>query len=174
MISIYYLIKFSCCSAETKYRCQNDTINLNVSHIFDRLKLWRYVQCPWLHVQTPNQASFPVFMDRTLKAHDAAHDHDVSRTPLLHVRHHFFDHADDTEEVGLKHFLHLLDADALHRSQQAHAGVVDWRETHEHTDDALLVPPNTTDIKTFEWSWRLDMKWYIWVVHAVLLAFPQK
>lgn len=34
MISIYYLIKFSCCSAETKYRCQNDTINLNFFNTF--------------------------------------------------------------------------------------------------------------------------------------------
>lgn len=130
------------------------------SEFFIQFWLWRYIffclniwaQCSRLHVQTPNRVSFPVFMDRTLKTHDTAHDHDVSWTPLLHVRHHFFDHANDTEEVGLEHFLHLLDADALHRSQQAHAGVVDWRETHEHTDDALPAPP-TPQISTFEWSW---------------------
>lgn len=63
---------------------------------------------------------------RTLKAHDTAHDHDVPWTPLLHVWHHFFDHADHAKEVGLEHFFHLLDADAFYRSKQAHTCVVDW------------------------------------------------
>lgn len=63
--------------------------------------------------------------NHTLKAHDTAHDHNVSRAPLLHVWHHFFDHANDTKEVGLKHAFHLVDADALHRPQQAHTCIVD-------------------------------------------------
>lgn len=77
---------------------------------------------------------------RTLKAHDAAHDHNVPRTPLLHVGHHFFDHADHTKEVGLKHLLHLLNADAFNRSQQAHACIIDCQETNLLSCAALLLP----------------------------------
>lgn len=62
---------------------------------------------------------------RTLETHDAAHDHNVPRTPLLHVGHHFLDHANNAEEVGLENAFHLVDADALHRSQQAHTCIVD-------------------------------------------------
>lgn len=86
---------------------------------------------------------------QTLKAHDAAHDHDVPRTPLLHVGHHFFDHADHTKEVGLKHLLHLLDADAFNRAQQAHACIVDCRETSLLSPAALLPPlRRVTDVTT--------------------------
>lgn len=74
----------------------------------------------------------------TLKAHDAAHDHNVPRTPLLHVGHHFFDHADHAKEVGLKHLFHLLDADALNWSQQAHTRIIDCQETNPLPSAALL------------------------------------
>lgn len=77
---------------------------------------------------------------RTLKAHDAAHDHDVPRTPLLHVGHHFFDHADHTKEIGLKHLFHLLDSDAFNWSQQAHTCVIDCEETNLLSSAALLPP----------------------------------
>lgn len=86
---------------------------------------------------------------QTLKAHDAAHDHDVPRTPLLHVGHHFFDHAHHTKEVGLKHQFHLLDADALNWSQQAHACIVDWRQTNQLSPAALSPPLRPiTDVTT--------------------------
>lgn len=62
----------------------------------------------------------------TLQSHHAADHNDVASSPFLHVRHHLLDHADHPEEVGLEHFLHVLDGDALHRAHQADARVIDW------------------------------------------------
>lgn len=61
----------------------------------------------------------------TLQSHHTADHDDVASSAFLHVGHHLLDHADHPEEVGLKHFLHVLDGDALHRAHQADACVVD-------------------------------------------------
>lgn len=101
---------------------------------------------------------------RTLKAHDAAHDHNVPRTPLLHVGHHFFDHADHTKEVGLKHLFHLLDADAFNWSQQAHTCIIDYQETNLLFSTALLpllrwITDVTTRCQSVTTTERLWQNW---------------
>lgn len=103
-----------------------------------------------------------IHTNHTLKTHDTAHHHDVSRTPLLHVWHHFFDHANNAKEVGLKHSLHLLDANAFHGSQQAHTCIVDWQEnTQTHRWRTLLVSP------TLQYCW-LNMNWYLYCLDCFL------
>ena len=62
----------------------------------------------------------------TLQPHHTADHDDVSSFPSLHVRHHLLDHADHPKEVGLKHFLHLIDGDALYRTHEADTGIIDW------------------------------------------------
>lgn len=62
----------------------------------------------------------------TLQAHHTADHDDVASSTFLHVRHHLLDHANHPEEVGLKHFLHFLDGDALHWAHKADTCVVDW------------------------------------------------
>lgn len=59
MISIYYLIKFSCCSAETKYRCQNDTINLNFFTHFWQTETVAVCAVPLATRTNPKPSIFP-------------------------------------------------------------------------------------------------------------------
>lgn len=61
----------------------------------------------------------------TLQSHHTADHNDVSSFPFLHIRHHFLDHSDHSEEIGLKHFLHLFDGDALHWAHKADTCIID-------------------------------------------------
>lgn len=61
----------------------------------------------------------------------------MASSPFLHVRHHLLDHADHPEEVGLKHFLHVLDGDALHWAHQADTCVIDWSGEGRNDDSEL-------------------------------------
>lgn len=77
----------------------------------------------------------------TLQAHNAAHDDNVAGSPLLHVRHDLFYHAHGSEEVGLKHFLHVIHADALHRAQQTHTCIINWKIREERWVVMVLTVP---------------------------------
>ncbi len=77
----------------------------------------------------------------TLQAHNAAHDDNVASSPLLHVRHDLFYHAHGSEEVGLKHFLHVIHADALHRAQQTHTCIINWKIREERWVVKVLTVP---------------------------------
>lgn len=75
----------------------------------------------------------------TLQSHHTADHNDVSSLPFLHIRHHFLDHSDHSEEIGLKHFLHLFDGDALHWAHKADTCIIDWSgEGEKKTAEDLL------------------------------------
>jgi len=79
-----------------------------------------------------------IFRLFTLQSHDTANHDDVASSPPLHVGHHFLDHADHPEEVGLKHLLHLVHGDALQRTHQSDACVVDCGRVIVHRDHRVM------------------------------------